>query len=130
MVAGRKISCLRLRQRGVLNIYIRDMHTGEVKQVSPSPTSAQIIPAWSPDGKWLAFQDETGVTSIVNIATGKVRALTPALFVRAGHPGRQRRTIAIVAMQPYTRRFREGTNKIRNHRCRYGKDELVCAGSL
>ncbi|MGB7264800.1 MAG: DPP IV N-terminal domain-containing protein [Terracidiphilus sp.] len=98
---------------GVLNLYIRDMQTGEAKLVSPSPTAAQILPAWSPDGKWLAFQDETGVTSIVNIATGKVRALTPVQF----DPGRPSwsadgRTIAIVAVQPYTRRFREGTNKI------------------
>ncbi|MGB6694974.1 MAG: DPP IV N-terminal domain-containing protein [Terracidiphilus sp.] len=98
---------------GVLNLYIRNIQTGEAKQVSPSPTSAQILPAWSPDGKWLAFQDEVGVTSIVEIATGKVRALTPALF----DPGRPSwsadgRTIAIVAVKPYTRRFREGTNQI------------------
>ena len=98
---------------GVLNLYIRNIQTGEAKLVSPSPTSAQILPAWSPDGKWLAFQDEVGVTSIVEIATGKVRALTPALF----DPGRPSwsadgRTIAIVAVKPYTRRFREGTNQI------------------
>ena len=98
---------------GVYNLYIRDMRTGESKLVSPSPTSAQILPAWSPDGKWLAFQDQIGVTSIVEIATGKVRALTPALF----DPGRPSwsangRTIAIVAVKPYTHRFREGTNQI------------------
>lgn len=98
---------------GVLNLYVRDMQTGFVKQVSPSAASAQLLPAWSPDGKWLAFQDQTGVTSIVEIATGKVRALTPPLF----DPGRPSwsangRTIAIAAVKPYTRRFREGTNQI------------------
>jgi Tol biopolymer transport system component len=98
---------------GVYNLYIRNMRTGAAKQVSPSATSAQILPAWSPDGKWLAFQDETGVTKIVEIATGKVRAITPPLF----DPGRPSwsadgSTIAIVAVKPYTRRFREGTNQI------------------
>ena len=98
---------------GVMNLYIRDMASGAVKQVSPSPTAAQLLPAWSPDGKWLAFQDETGVTKVVEIVTGKVRALTPALF----DPGRpswsaDSSTIAIVAVKPYTRRFREGTNQI------------------
>ncbi|MFP5227865.1 MAG: amidohydrolase family protein [Acidobacteriota bacterium] len=98
---------------GVLNLYIRNMKTGEVRQVSPSQKSAQLLPAWSPDGKWLAFQDETGVTSIVDIASGQVRALTSPLF----DPGRPSwsangRTIAIVAVKPYTRRFREGTNQI------------------
>lgn len=98
---------------GVMNLYIKDMETGAVKRVSPSPMAAQLLPAWSPDGKWLAFQDQTGVTSIVNIATGKTRALTPPLF----DPGRPSwsangKTIAIVAIKPYTHRFREGTNQI------------------
>jgi len=98
---------------GVMNLYVRDMSTGGVKRVSASPTSAQLLPAWSPDGKWLAFQDETGVTAVVEIATGKVRTLTPALF----DPGRPSwsadgSTLAIVAVKPYTRRFREGTNQI------------------
>ncbi len=98
---------------GVYNLYIRDMRTGESKLVSPSAASAQILPSWSPDGKWLAFQDQTGVTAVVEIATGKVRALTPALF----DPGRPSwsangKTLAIAAVKPYTRRFREGTNQI------------------
>jgi len=97
----------------ILNLYIRNMATGEVKQVSPSSTAAQVLPAWSPDGKWLAFQDEAGVTSVMNIATEEIRALTPALF----DPGRPSwsadgRTIAIVAVKPYTHRYREGTNQI------------------
>ena len=99
--------------QGVMNLYIRNMKTGETRLVSPSPSAAQLLPAWSPDGKWLAFQDQTGVTSIVNVASGQVRALTPPLF----DPGRPSwsadgRTIAIVAVKPYTRRFREGTNQI------------------
>ena len=98
---------------GVLNLYIRNMRSGEVKQVSPSPAAAQILPAWSPDGKRLAYQDQTGVTLVVDIATGTTRALTPALF----DPGRPSwtadgRSIAIAAVKPYTRRFREGTNQI------------------
>lgn len=98
---------------GVMNLYIRDLRTGAVRRVSPSPSAAQLLPAWSPDGQWLAFQDQDGITSIVNVAAGRVRALTPALF----DPGRPSwsangHTIAIAAVKPYTHRFREGTNEI------------------
>jgi Tol biopolymer transport system component len=98
---------------GVMNLYVRDMQTGDVKRVSPSPSAAQLLPAWSPDGKFLAFQDQTGVTCVADVSTGQVRALTPPLF----DPGRPSwsadgRTIAIVAVKPYTHRFREGTNQI------------------
>lgn len=98
---------------GVMNLYIRDMQSGAVKRVSPSPNAAQLLPAWSPDGKFLAFQDQAGVTSVVEIATGKVRVLTPPLF-DPGRPSwsKDGRSIAIVAVKPYTRRFREGTNQI------------------
>jgi Tol biopolymer transport system component len=98
---------------GIMNLYVRDMQSGETKRVSPSPSAAQLLPAWSPDGKFLVFQDQEGVTSVVEIASGHVHALTPPLF----DPGRPTwsadgRTIAIAAVKPYTHRFREGTTQI------------------
>lgn len=98
---------------GTENIYIRNVSTGDEKRVAPSETSAEIFPSWSPDGKRIAFQDQTGVTSIVDIATDKVHAITPSLFA-SSRPSwsSDGKTIAIAAVKPYTKRFREGTNKI------------------
>ncbi|HVM69971.1 MAG TPA: amidohydrolase family protein, partial [Gaiellaceae bacterium] len=67
----------------------------------------------SPDGRTIAFQDESGATSTVDVASGRVRPLAPPRFA----PGRPSwsadgRTVAFAALEPYSRRFREGTNRI------------------
>jgi Tol biopolymer transport system component/imidazolonepropionase-like amidohydrolase len=97
---------------GIENIYLMDVATGTDKPLIPGPT-AQIFPAWSSDGKWIAFQDQTGATLRAEVATGKVDTLAPATFF----PGRPAwsadgSTVAIATVKPYTRRFREGTSQI------------------
>ena len=52
---------------GIENIYLHDMSSlrrPTDKRKSPSK-SAQIMPAWSPDCKLIAFQDQTGATLLV-----------------------------------------------------------------
>ena len=100
-------------KNGVENIYVVDVATGSEKQVAPTTDSAQILPAWSPDGTRLAFQDNTEATRIVDIATGKVVPLAPPTYF----PGRPAwspdgKTIAMAAVKPYTKRYREGTTQI------------------
>jgi Tol biopolymer transport system component len=100
-------------KNGVENIYVVDLATGSEKQVAPTTDSAQILPAWSPDGTRLAFQDNTGATRIVEIATGKVVPLAAPTYF----PGRPAwspdgKTIAMAAVKPYTKRYREGTSQI------------------
>ncbi len=100
-------------KNGVENIYLVDLATGSEKQVAPTTDSAQILPAWSPDGTRLAFQDNTGATRIVDIATGKVVPLAAPTYF----PGRPAwspdgKTIAMAAVKPYTKRYREGTSQI------------------
>jgi Tol biopolymer transport system component len=102
-------------RNGVENIYLHDLSfadTNADKQVSPSK-SAQIMPAWSPDSKVIAFQDQTGATLVVDVATGTIKPLASPTFF----PGRPAfsangETVAIATIKPYTKRFREGTSSI------------------
>ena len=102
-------------KNGIENIYIHNMAdtTDANDRRIARQSTAQIMPAWSPDGKWMAFQDESGATLLAEVATGTVRPLAPATFF----PGRPSfspngKTVAIATIRPYTKRFREGTSAI------------------
>src|SRR6266851_3414402 len=112
---------------GIENIYLHDLSSADTsadKQVSPSK-SAQIMPAWSPDCKFIAFQDQTGATLVVEVATGAIKPLAPLTFF----PGRPAfsangKTVAIATIKPYTKRFREGTSSILTVDVATGKTEF------
>jgi len=100
---------------GIENIFLHDTSAADDsadKRACPQQT-AQIMPAWSPDGKWMAFQDNTYTTQLVELGTCKFSVLAPASFF----PGRASfspsgKTVAIATIKPYTKRFREGTSQI------------------
>ena len=83
------------------------------------------MPAWSPDSKLIAFQDQTGATLLVDVATGAIKSLAPLTFF----PGRPAfsangKTVAIATIKPYTKRFREGTSSILTVDVATGKTEF------
>src|SRR5262249_20860958 len=74
---------------------------------------AEVSSAWSPDGTQLAFQDQTGATFVLDLATGNVRQVIAALFAPSKPSWfKDGKTLAVGALKPYTRRFREGTSQI------------------
>jgi Tol biopolymer transport system component len=98
---------------GTLDIWLRDLRSGQDRQLTALPQVAAVSGSWSADGRELAFLDQTGALYTVEVATGTVRQTFTATF----EPGRPSwsadgNTIAMAAIRPYSARFREGLSKI------------------
>lgn len=99
-------------KNGTMDLYVLDWRSGAEKRVT-AIVGAEVSPAWSPDGRSLAYQDETGATWTVEIATGAVKKVITALFAPSKPTWHASgKTIAVAALKPYTKRFREGTSQI------------------
>ncbi len=97
---------------GTMDLWLLDVTTGNERRLTTLP-GAEVAPAWSPNGRTIAFQDQTGATSTVDVGTGRIAHLDGPRFA----PGRPSwspdgKRIALAALKPYGRRFREGTNQI------------------
>ncbi|HWO64097.1 MAG TPA: DPP IV N-terminal domain-containing protein, partial [Umezawaea sp.] len=97
---------------GTAALWRHDLATGEQTRLTNLP-GAQITPRWSPDGSRIAYQDADGATWVYDLAAGTASRLLPALF----QPGRPTwsadgKTIALAAVKPFSRRFREGTSQV------------------
>lgn len=98
---------------GTINIWVRDLASGEDTQVTHFTDSAALSVRWSPDGRDIAFLDQEGALFTVDVASGAVQKVFDATF----EPGRPTwspdgRFLALAAVQPYSKRFREGLSKI------------------
>ena len=98
---------------GSLNLWVRELATGPDRQVTFFTDSAAVSCRWSPDGKELAYLDQNGALFTVEVASGDVQRVFEATF----EPGRPTwspdgTVIALAAVKPYSKRYREGLSKI------------------
>ncbi|MGW4643653.1 amidohydrolase family protein [Sphaerisporangium sp. NPDC004334] len=109
---GRRLAFVTDRT-GTLNIWVRDLATGADTQLTHLSDSAALSVRWSPDGREIAYLDQDGALWVLDVAAGEVQKVFDATF----EPGRPTwspdgRTIALAAVVPYSRRYREGLSKI------------------
>ncbi|WP_205315657.1 amidohydrolase family protein, partial [Nonomuraea lactucae] len=109
---GRRLAFVTDRT-GTLNIWVRDLATGTDRQLTHLTDSAALSVRWSPDGKEMAYLDQDGALWVLDVATGDIQKVFDATF----EPGRPTwspdgKTIAMAAVVPYSRRYREGLSKI------------------
>jgi len=114
---------------GSMAIFIRNLHTGATRKLTPPFTGPEVQLAWSPDGKKIAFMDtldlEAGAREmyVADVATGQFQkvwgtansaGLTINSDFEPGRPtwGPDSNTIALAVLQQYSNRFREGVSKI------------------
>jgi Tol biopolymer transport system component len=89
----------------------------EVKGGAPvrltNRSGAQLTPRWSPDGTRIAYQDENGATWVLELGSGVVRQVLPAVL-QPGRPswapdgGR----IVLAANKPYSKRNGAGLSEV------------------
>lgn len=97
---------------GDADLWSRDLTTGDERRLTDVP-GAQMTPRWSPDGTRIAYSDQDGAIWVLDVAAGSVRQVTSTLFL----PGRvtwsaDGAVLALAAVKPYSKRFREGTSQI------------------
>ncbi len=100
-----------------LQLWIRDMHTGQARRVTNLTTQPQGA-SWSPDGRRIAFFDVDGMwrvaqMSVLDVDSGVVTKIHDSL-PQPGTPtwSPDGRRVALAGVAPYSKRFREGTNQI------------------
>ena len=101
----------------LLDLWIRDMSSGQVRRLTSTEGSAMGA-AWSPDGRRIAFLNVDGVwrrasVNVVDVATGTVTQIHAPLF-GPGNPSwsKDGSRVLVAALTPYSGRFREGTNQV------------------
>lgn len=97
---------------GKLDIWLRDLHTGEDRQLTHL-SHAALSGSWSRDGRLIAFLDQAGGLYTIQVESGTVQKVYGSLW-EPGRPswGPDGRTIALAAFKPYSASYREGLSEI------------------
>jgi hypothetical protein len=111
-----------------LQLWIRDMATGQARQVTTMTTQPQGA-TWSADGARIVFFNVDGMwrvgeISILDVASGKVTKIHDTL-PQPGTPvwSPDGSRVALAEVAPITTRFREGTNQILTMSSQGGDDK-------
>ena len=97
---------------GSMNVWMRDLASGE-ERVLAKPVGESGYPTWSPDGKKVAFVVGGGILAgrvqVLDLESGKITSPT----TRSGQPtpvswSADSQTVAFMALNPNSTRFREG----------------------
>jgi Tol biopolymer transport system component len=97
---------------GKLDIWLRELATGKERQLTNLPDAA-VSGTFSADGKLIAFLDQNGAVYTVEVESGAVKRIHPAMW----EPGRpcfspDGRVVILTAFKPYSARYREGQSEI------------------
>jgi Tol biopolymer transport system component/imidazolonepropionase-like amidohydrolase len=105
------------RNNAHLQLWIRDMRSGQTRQVTRLSTQPQGA-TWSPDGRRIAFFNVDGMwrvaeMSVLDVASGTVAKIHDSL-PQPGTPtwSPDGTRVAIAGVAPMSTRFREGTNQV------------------
>jgi len=114
---GRFLAWSSDRGGGLLEIWIRDMQTGQMRQLTHIPTQPTSL-QFSPDGKRIAFVNVDAMwrgagIAVADVATGQVTQIHKSFFA-PGTPtwSPDGKRIALAMVAPYNRKYREGTNQV------------------
>jgi Tol biopolymer transport system component len=98
---------------GFESLHIMDLATKAVRRVTQGSGAAELTPAWSPDGKSIAFHDQDGATFVADVATGKTKEVLQEFFgPSAPSWSADSKRLTLTVLKPYNMRFREGTSQI------------------
>jgi Tol biopolymer transport system component/imidazolonepropionase-like amidohydrolase len=100
---GRSIAYSSDRDGG-MDLWVRDIASGADKKVASGATKA----AWSPRGTEIAYINRDGALAI----TGRAEPVHARTFETGRPTWAPEGWIAVTALQPYSTRFREGTNQL------------------
>ncbi len=112
----------------LLQLWVRDMATGQERQLTTLTTQPQGA-SWSNDGTKIAFFDVDGMwrraqISVVDVASGQVTKIHDAIFSPGNTTWSPEGTrVAVAMVSSYSTRFREGTNQVLTMSSRGGDDK-------
>ena len=106
-------------REGMMNLWVKNPSTQETRRLTDS-TAAVGFPVWSPDGEQIAFYTRDarnvwgrGQLHIINVASGKITPLEGTYFVPSKPTwSPDGNTLALMVLQPYSTRYREGISRI------------------